>query len=65
MKDVKIMMETPVTELSQLIGQKWFLPLEQLAEQSGVAKRWITLAVRGEKIGQHVERKIRDFLEKL
>lgn len=64
-KSTKYMLNAPITELSKLIGRKWFLPLEQLAERSGVAERWITQAVRGEEIGRHVEQKIRDFLEGL
>lgn len=59
----KAMMETPITDLSRLIGAKWFLPLEELSKKSGVAMRWITQAVRGGKIHPNIEKKIREVLE--
>ena len=61
----KDMLSKPITDLAKLIGQKWFLPLENLAEETGVAKKWVTQAVRGGKVGKHVEQQLRDFLGKL
>ena len=61
----KIMMSKPITDLSRLIGSKWFLPLERLAEKSGVSMTVITRAVHGEEIAPWNEKKIRKVLEKL
>ena len=60
-----LMMEKPITELSRLIGAKWFLPLEELQKKTGVPMRWITQAVRGGKIPAEYEKKIREVLESL
>jgi hypothetical protein len=62
---LKIMMSKPVTPLSRLIGQKWYLPLDKLAEQTGVKITTIQHAVNGKPIQPWNERKIREFLEKL
>lgn len=59
------MMDTPVTDLARLIGQKWYLPLDDLAKEAGVRPRFVTQAVRGKAIGSYVEQKIRDVLESL
>ena len=59
------MMETPITDLSRLIGAKWFRPLEELAKEAGVYMRWITQAVRGGDIPQNIEQKLREVLDKL
>ena len=64
-RSTKIMMERPITELSRLIGEKWFLSIDLLAEKCGVNKRWISQALNGGEIGRHIEQKIRDYLEKL
>ena len=62
-RSTKIMMERPITELSQLIGEKWFLSIELLAEKCGVNKRWISQALNGGKVSKKIEQKIRNFLE--
>jgi hypothetical protein len=59
----KIMLNTPITELSRLIGAKWYLPLRVLAERSRVSLEVIRRALRGERIGSYNERKLREFLE--
>lgn len=64
-RETRIMLETPITELSRFIGAKWFLTLEQLAEQSGLPIRTILKAVHGEKIAPFYEKRLRTFLEKL
>lgn len=61
----KIMLSKPITDLSRLIGEKWFLPLEKLAEESGVSLKIIIKAVHGESIWIVNEKKIRKVLEKL
>ena len=59
------MMETPITDLSRLIGAKWFRPLEELAKEAEVAMRWVTQAIRGGKIPPNVEKKLREALDRL
>lgn len=59
------MNEYQITELAKLIGQKWYLPLYELAKEAGVGKRWVTQAVRGGHIPPRVEMKLREVLEKL
>lgn len=61
----KGMLEAPITELSKLIGQKWFLPLENLSLKTGVSLSTIIQAVRGYQIGVISEQKIRVVLEAL
>lgn len=65
LRTTEIMLNTPITDLSRLIGQKWFLPLEKLAEASGVSMYTLSRAVRGEKIVAWCEERIRKVLEKL
>jgi predicted transcriptional regulator len=64
-RSTKIMMEKPITELSKLIGAKWFLTLEQLAEKSGVPLLTLRKAIRGMEISSCYEKKLREFLSKL
>lgn len=52
----------PITELSRLIGAKWFLPIERLAAMAGVSMDTIKKALRGKRIHICDERKIRKFL---
>lgn len=61
----KIMTSKPITDISRLIGRKWYLPLEQLAEQSGVRLYSILKAVKGENITPLNEKNLRTFLERL
>lgn len=63
--ETKIMMSKPITELSKLMGRKWFLTLEKLSEQSGVSLWAVHKAVNGEKIAPQAEEKLRAFLEGL
>ena len=62
-RSTKIMLATPITELSRFIGSKWYLPLEKLSELSGVSYEVIKRAIHGETIGVVSERKLRGFLE--
>lgn len=64
-RSTKIMIKKPITELSRLIGQKWFLPLEKLSEKSGVPLQIIKRAVGGDNIRIDNERKICKALEEL
>lgn len=59
------MSQKPVTELFRLIGEKWYLTIEELSKQSKVPTRWITQAVRGGKICEKFEQRLRTFLEEL
>lgn len=59
----KKMIETPKTKLSRLIGRKWFLSLETLAERSGLGICTIRTAVRGGKQQPECEKKLTEFLE--
>lgn len=59
------MINTPKTELSRLIGEKWFLGVDELSEQSKIPKRWITQVLHGDKISEKIEKRLRAFLEKL
>ena len=60
-----LMLEKPITELSRLIGAKWFRPLDELAKKADIAMKWVTQAVRGGKIPPEFERKLREVLESL
>ena len=51
------------TELSRLIGAKWFLPIKRLAAMAGVPIDTTKKALRGYKIHICYERKLRKFLE--
>lgn len=62
-RNTRIMLQTPITELSRFIGAKWYLPLEKLSERSGVSYEVIKRALHGETIGVVSERKLREFLE--
>lgn len=53
------------TELSRLIGRKWFLSAEKLSEQSGVPISVVCKASKGEKIAPKQEKRLRLFLERL
>ena len=64
-RSTRIMMSNPITELSRLIGAKWFKPLEKLAEGAGVHLLTVKKAIRGEQILPRYEEKLRDFLGKL
>ncbi len=64
-RSTKIMMDMPITKLSRYIGAKWYLPLEQLAEKSGVPFQTIQNAIYGKDILPRHEKRIRAFLEKL
>ena len=61
----KAILEYPSTELSRLIGQKWFNTLEKLSKQSGVGKNHLLRVVKGEEISEYHEQKLRAFLDKL
>lgn len=62
-RSTKIMMAKPITDISRLIGEKWFLGIEKLAERSGVYVNTIKKVLQGEPIGKHSERTLRKFLE--
>lgn len=62
---LKVMLNTPKTDLSRLIGEKWYLSIERLAEKSGVPAKTIHRALHGQKIRQAYENKLRAFLNKL
>lgn len=59
------MLATPKTDLSRLMGAKWFLSLEKLADRSGVPLGVVLRAVRGERLHPSNERKIRKVLDEL
>ena len=59
----KRMLSLPKTDISKLIGQKWFLTLEKLSERTGVSVSILEGAVEGQKIHISNERKIRRYLE--
>ncbi len=64
--ETKIMLKKPITPLSKLIGQKWFLSLDKLAEKSGVSVCTLKKVLNGYGyVSEKCEQKIRDFLEKL
>lgn len=58
----KEMLKKPITELARLIGEKWYLTIEQLAERSGVGVGSIKLALRGENIHPYQAKKLKKFL---
>ena len=51
------------TELKRLIMDKWFLPLETLAQRSGVYIATIRRVMRGDEVGDWREQNLREFLE--
>ena len=53
-----------MTDLQKLIAAKWFLPLEILAERSGVYIKTIQRVLQGEEDGDWREQKLRKYLEK-
>lgn len=59
----KRMMSMPITDISKLIGAKWFLPLEKLSERTGISVSILEGAVEGQKIHISNERKLRKYLE--
>ena len=61
-RTTKIMLSKPITELSRLIGMKWFLPIEKLSQRSGVSLRIIYRALAGEKLTDYSKSKLMDFL---
>ena len=61
-RTTKIMLSKPITELSRLIGMKWFLPIEKLSQRSGVSLRIIYSALAGEKLTDYSKSKLMDFL---
>ena len=61
----KRMLAMPITDLSRLIGRKWFLSLENLAEKSGLPRGTIARAVNGGEILPRYEDKLRAYLEAL
>ena len=50
-------------DLKTLIGHKWFLTLDKLAERAGVGEETVRHVVRGEKILPRYEEQLRKFLE--
>ena len=62
-RTTSIMLNTPITDLSRLIGAKWFLTIEQLSEQSGVPFPSVQKAVQGKPIRPCYEQRLREFLE--
>ena len=62
---LKDMLDTPKTDLSRLMGAKWFLSLEKLAERADVPIGVVLRAVRGERLHPSNERKIRKVLNEL
>ena len=52
-----------MTDIQKLIGQKWFLPLDRLAERTGIKRVTILRALRGGAIYPAYERKLKEFLE--
>lgn len=61
--ETKSMMERPITAISRLIGQNWYGTLEALAVKANVAKKYVTIAIRGGKIPLKIENKIREALK--
>jgi predicted transcriptional regulator len=57
------MLQKPITELSRLIADKWFLSLQTLSERTGVPVSVIEHALEGGKIRADNERKLRSYLE--
>jgi hypothetical protein len=64
-RSTKIMLDTPITELSRYIARKWFGTVERLSERSGVVPRTISQALSGKKIMPCYEKRLRAFLDKL
>ena len=64
-RSTKIMMNKPITELSRLIGAKWFLPLERLAKEAGIGIETCQKALYGKEILPRYEKKLRAFLDRL
>ena len=62
-RSTKIMLEKPITPLARLIGRKWFLTIEELAERAGVSVHTLSRVLQGERIGAETERKLTAFLE--
>ena len=52
-----------MTDLQKLIAAKWFLPLETLAQRSGVYIKTIQRVLQGEEDGDWREQKLRKYLE--
>lgn len=62
----KRMLALPITDLSRLMGRKWFMPLSTLAERSGIPLYTLSRAIAGGDITAHNhEQKLRTFLEAL
>lgn len=61
----RVMLSKPKTELASLIGRKWFLSLEKLAEQSGVPLLTIKRALNGGVVTEKFQKKLTEFLVKL
>lgn len=57
------MINTPVTDLRMLIGQKWFLGAKKLYKRSGVACETILKAASGKDIPIYEHKKLVRFLE--
>lgn len=51
------------TPLNKLIAEKWFLPLDKLAERTGIGVHTLGKIICGKNVGQSCERKLRVFLE--
>lgn len=52
-----------MTDLQKLIAAKWFLPLETLAQRSGVCFAHIQRVLHGEEIVDWSEKNLRKFLK--
>ena len=59
----KQMIERPISPLARLIGNKWFMSGEMLAERVGVSADAISRLLNGDKVGEKTENKIRTYLE--
>ena len=57
------MLQKPITTLSRLIANKWFLTLQTLSERTGVPVTVIENAVEGGKLRADNDRKLRRYLE--
>ncbi len=61
----QLMLHAPKSDLARLLGDKWFLSLERLAEMAGVPLKSAIRAAQGKHLHSYNERKIRKVLDKL
>jgi hypothetical protein len=56
--ETKLMMSRPITELSRLIGMKWFRPLDKLAARADIPIGAVINVVEGRAIRPSYEKKL-------